>query len=58
MWDCHLTGGNQAWEYDEVSHQIIRGGTNECVELSGKTLTLADCNSSSKLQEWKFTKIV
>ncbi|XP_060800653.1 N-acetylgalactosaminyltransferase 6 isoform X2 [Amyelois transitella] len=55
LYSCHLSGGNQLWQYHLDTKQISHGTHDSCVDHDPvkRELYIERCNSTSVTQQWK-----
>jgi polypeptide N-acetylgalactosaminyltransferase len=56
VWDCHGSGGNQLWRYDEKTQWIVHGSNERCLDLNpgAEELYVTLCDKASLTQKWTF----
>ena len=60
--DCHLMGGNQRFQWDKNTGEILHGGAKrqKCLTVGSdhKKIGVGTCTPGNKLQEWRWGHVV
>lgn len=59
---CHGHGGNQAWNYDKKSKQMMHSGGASCLDVDGVAngglLMIKTCDKNKSTQKWIWEKVL